>query len=182
MCLILVLDLDETLVFASAIKPQGDSIAVKVGRRRMFVRMRPGVVDLIKQISALFEVFFFTASSREYANQIIDAIAPDTPESHRFFRESCVTRCGYPVKDLRLLERPMSRILIVDDMEGSALMQPKNLIRVSPWYGDDNDKVLIEQLMPVLLGIACEADLPTACLRVMDQQQFPELFTSQLIA
>ena len=67
-------------------------------------------------------------------------------------------------------------------MEGSALMQPKNLIRVSPWYGDDNDKVLIEQLMPVLLGIACEADLPTACLRVMDQQQFPELFTSQLIA
>ena len=117
MCLILVLDLDETLVFASAIKPQGDSIAVKVGRRRMFVRMRPGVVDLIKQISALFEVFFFTASSREYANQIIDAIAPDTPESHRFFRESCVTRCGYPVKDLRLLERPMSRILIVDDSD-----------------------------------------------------------------
>lgn len=175
-------DLDETLVFSSPIRPDGEAISVKVGRRRMFVRMRPGVIDFIQTVSSFFEVFFFTASSREYANQIIDAIAPETPEDHRFFRDSCITYCGYPVKDLRLLERPMDRILIVDDMEGSALMQPNNLIRISPWHGDESDGVLMEQLMPVLLGIACEPDLPSACMKYMNQYQVSQLFASQLAA
>jgi hypothetical protein len=88
--------------------------------------------------------------------------------------------CGYPVKDLRILGRALNTILLIDDLEGSALMQPGNLVRVAPWHGDENDSVLMEQLLPILREIAGEKDLPQAMLNVMDRMQCRDLFTSKI--
>ena len=176
----IVFDLDETLVFSSPIKPQGESIAIRVGRRKIYVRVRPGTMEMIKAVSHVFDVYFFTASNHEYANQIINAIAPGTPASNRFFRENCTTKCGYSVKDLTLIGKPLSRILMVDDTEGSAMMQPRNLVRISPWYGNEEDRVLMSQLLPALMRIACEADLPSAFLDHSKECHLSELFVSQM--
>jgi Dullard-like phosphatase family protein len=173
---ILVLDLDETLIFAVAIRPIADHISVRVGRRRMFVLLRPGLSQFLTSISAFFDLYFFTASAKEYANQIIDAISPETPSERRFFREHCFNWCGYPVKDLRALKRPLERMLLVDDMEGSALGQPQNLIRISPWNGNDQtDSVLLDQLLPLLKSVANERNLPAAAFNVAKQKGWKNL-------
>lgn len=174
-----VFDLDETLVCSSIIKPAGECVEIRVGRRKVYIRVRPGVREMIKKISEFFDVFFFTASERQYANQIIDAIAPETPESHRFFRDSCKCQFGYSVKDLKLIGRPLSRVLIVDDLEGSAIMQPKNLVRIAPWMGDKDDNIITYQLCPLLLRIACEADLPSAFQDHKRECELPGIYMSQ---
>jgi hypothetical protein len=113
----------------------------------------------------------------QYANAIIDTIAPDTPAERRFFRQDCASSCGYPVKDLRLLGRPLHRVVIVDDVEGSALWQPNNLIRIQPWYGQDaNDAVLMEELWPLLERIAEHGDLLLALSGALKKNGFANLY------
>jgi Dullard-like phosphatase family protein len=177
----LVFDLDETLIFSSAISPNCASIPIRVGRRRMYVRQRPGLADFLDAVSRRFDLFFFTASERDYANQIIDAIAPKTPHDHRFFRDSCATRSGYSVKDLRLIKRPLTHVLIIDDIEGSALLQPQNLVRIAPWYGKEDDDVLSAQLLPILIECAGEGDLPRAFRNYVAQKQLDSIHPSRSI-
>jgi Dullard-like phosphatase family protein len=182
-CPAIVLDLDETLISTSLIRPESESIAIRVRRRQLFVRPRPGLSHFIKSLSDSFDIYFFTSSAREYANPIIDAIAPETPGERRFFRDSCIPYCGYPVKDLRLLGRPLSRVLLIDDLEGSALMQPENLIRVSAWQGiDESDNVLIQQLLPALIDIAQESDLRIAFMNSAQRHQYHGLFLSSMVS
>jgi Dullard-like phosphatase family protein len=179
----LVLDLDDTLVATTFIRPCTETFAIRVRRRQFFARLRPGLLSFIKTVSEDYDLFFFTASAREYGDPIIDIISPETPRERRFFRDSCSPCCGYPVKDLRLLGRPLSRILLIDDLEGSALMQPANLVRVSPWQGsDEGDCVLLGQLLPILREIARERDLPQAIRDAMSRNQCRDLFASKIPA
>jgi Dullard-like phosphatase family protein len=174
---VLVLDLDETLVCSVAIRPAMDHIAIRVGRRRVYVISRPGLPQFLTSISLLFDVCFFTASVKEYADQIIDAIAPQTPPERRFFRDSCTAYGGYPVKDLHTVKCSMDRVLLIDDVEGSALWQPENLIRISPWQGSDRtDSVLMAQLLPVLLAVAHEKNLPAMAIRRVRETGPQDLF------
>jgi Dullard-like phosphatase family protein len=174
------LDLDETLIFSSAISPKSASIPIRIGRRRVYVRQRPGLADFLDTVSRRFDLFFFTASDRDYANQVIDAIAPKTPHDHRFFRDSCTTRCGYPVKDLRLIKRPLTGVLIIDDVEGSALFQPQNLVKIAPWYGKEDDNVLSAELLPILIECAGEGDLPRAFRNSVAQKQLDSVHPSSV--
>jgi Dullard-like phosphatase family protein len=156
----LVFDLDETLVWCTAIKPSfDDCFPIKIQRRRMFVQMRPGLLEFLREIKRTYDVFFFTASQPDYANQIIDQIAPSVPPSHRFFRNSCQSASGYLVKDLRILNLPLSQTILIDDTAGSALAAPRNFIRISAWSGDRADNILMNRLLPFLESIACENDL-----------------------
>jgi RNA polymerase II subunit A small phosphatase-like protein len=179
----LVLDLDDTLITTTFIRPSTENFPIRVRRRKFFAALRPGVLSFIKTVSVDYDLFFFTASAREYGDPIIDIISPETPRERRFFRDSCSPCCGYPVKDLRLLGRPLNRILLIDDLEGSALMQPGNLVRVSPWRGtDDNDTVLLGQLLPLLREITNEDDLPSAIMNSMNRNPYQDLFASKIPA
>ncbi|OHT04826.1 NLI interacting factor-like phosphatase family protein [Tritrichomonas foetus] len=178
---VLVLDLDETLVYSSPLKMNSDSIPIRVGRRRVFVQFRPGLFDFLQAISQIYEIFFFTASAEAYANQIIDRILPETPVNHRFFRQSCRCFHGYPVKDLNLINRPLNKVLIVDDLEGSALLHLNNLVRISPWIGDPNDQVLINQLLPALQSSAFESDIPKAFQKMAERNMFTDLSSPKLV-
>jgi Dullard-like phosphatase family protein len=177
----IVFDLDETLIWTSQIQPATESISFRVRRRRLFATPRPGLACFLKSISEVFDVYFFTASAPAYANPIIDAIAPGTASDHRFFRENCVAYCGYPVKNLLLLNRPLSSILLVDDSAGSALLQPANLVLISPWEGTKpNDNVLLGHLLPFLLELAPEPDLPKALAHLANRNSRTDLSPLQM--
>jgi Dullard-like phosphatase family protein len=177
----LVLDLDETLIATTFLRPSTENFPIRVRRRQLFARPRPGLISFIKTVSQDYDVFFFTASCPEYGDPIIDQIAPGTPAERRFFRDRCSPFCGYPVKDLRLLGRPLTQVLLIDDLEGSALLQPENLVRVSPWQGvNETDTVLLGQLLPVLQEIAAESDLPKAVARVIGRNRSNDLFVSRI--
>lgn len=168
---VIVLDLDDTIISSSLIKMKPSSFAVKVGNRRYaYINTRPGFLEFIKEIKNKFEVFFFTASTKAYGNQIIDIISPDTPSSHRLFRNSCENISGYLVKDLRKINRPLNKIILIDDLQGSALLQPENLVHITSWYDDENDTVLLNQLLPILQRIEKSNNLSTTFKKIISQE------------
>lgn len=59
----------------------------------------------------------FTASHEAYANAVADYLDPQhSLFSYRYFRESCFkTNEGY-IKDLRLIDRPMGSMLLIDNV------------------------------------------------------------------
>ena len=68
-------------------------------------------------MSKLFEITVFTASHSIYANEVINYLDPNNEYiSHRLFRESCLeTDDGLFIKDLRIINRDLSQIVIVDN-------------------------------------------------------------------
>jgi Dullard-like phosphatase family protein len=151
----LVLDLDETLVHTSLIAPRsGDYFPVRAHRRQIFVQSRPGLPEFLARVQRIYDVFFFTASPLEYADPMITKIAPRVRACRRFFLDSCTPVSGYLAKDLSVLRRPLSHMLLVDDIAGSALLNPENLVRIKPWNGDPADRVLLDDLLPLLEDVA----------------------------
>jgi RNA polymerase II subunit A small phosphatase-like protein len=155
-----VFDLDETLVHSTLIAPRsGQFFQMRVHRRHVFVQTRPGLSDFLTRIQKIYDVYFFTASLPEYADPIIDKIAPGVRRCRRFFRDSCKTFSGYFVKDLSILRRPIGQTLLIDDIAGSALVNQANLIRVKPWMGDPTDSLLMDRLLPLLERVAVYSDV-----------------------
>jgi len=177
----LVLDLDETLVFSTQLPTRHNSFPIRVGRCMAYVRIRPGTIEFIEKVSQFYEVFFFTASCKDYANKIIDKIAPEIDRNHRLFRESCTDYNGMFIKDLKILKRPLNRALLVDDIASSGLFQPPNHIRILPWFGDETDNVLLEELLPLLLSIPAEDNIPRAMHKNYEESNYNSLFLSKLI-
>lgn len=174
---IVAIDLDDTLIYSYDLRPNREHICVKVGRCRVYIVFRPGVIEFLQKINEFYELFIFTASDKVYGNKVIDAIAPYIDTQHRLFRDSCISAHGYQIKDLRKLERPLNRVLLVDDMCASAYYQQSNLVRIAPWSGDPNDTVLLHQLLPALTRISQEFDLPTTAMQLLSTKVFPSLFT-----
>jgi RNA polymerase II subunit A small phosphatase-like protein len=121
---LLVLDLDETLVFARA----GPVV------------LRPHVHEFLDAVSAEFdEVAVFTAGTREYAEPIIDALGI---VGRRLYRDACTPVAGGAyAKDLRRLvsERDLARTLLVDNMPVSYSLQPWCGVPIVGFDGTDSD-------------------------------------------
>jgi hypothetical protein len=80
------------------------------------------------------------------------------------------------VKDLSYLARPIDSVILIDDVIGSGLLQPRNVIGVKPWMGDPTDSLWNETLLPLLLGIGeYSGDLVTTIRREIAEGKFPQL-------
>ena len=81
------------------------------------INVRPYAKNVIKQLSNYFEIIVFTASHGCYANKVLDFLDPKNKYiSHRLFRENCVlTEEGIYVKDLRVINRKLSDMILVDN-------------------------------------------------------------------
>jgi hypothetical protein len=139
------------------------------------VQLLPGLAEFVARLQQPYDVFFFTASHPDYANQIINAIAPSVRPSCWYFKDSCQTEGGYLVKDLAVLRRPLAQTLVIDDVEGSALANPMNLVRVTPLAGDMSDNILIGQLLPLLEHAVIGADLPARVRNMLVREQSASL-------
>ena len=81
------------------------------------INIRPYCKLILQEMSKLFEVMVFTASHACYANVVLDYLDPNHQYiQHRLYRDSCIqTDEGFYVKDLRVINRPLSDMLIVDN-------------------------------------------------------------------
>lgn len=153
----LVLDLDETLVHSS-FKPVSYydfSIAVEVEGKlcNVYVIKRPGVDQFLQAMAKVFEVVVFTASLRKYADPLLDILDQDRIIRHRRYRESCRQMEGGLVKDLAMLGRDLSKVLIVDNSPHSYILQPANAIPIGTFIDDQRDRQLLD-LIPDLEQIS----------------------------
>jgi CTD small phosphatase-like protein 2 len=55
------------------------------------------------------------------------------------FRESCIEKEGIFFKDLRLINRDLAKVILVDNNLNSFSLQPNNGIPIKSWFDDPDD-------------------------------------------
>lgn len=163
--LLLVLDLDETLVYATEV-PLAAEADYEVPP--YFIYLRPGVREFVRSVSSLFRLAVWTSSSPAYARAICPLVF-DQPEFLEFVWASdrCTptrhfeTDSWCNAKPLRKLKRrgfELSRVLVVDDSPEKHTRNYGNLVAISPFTGDPNDDELVH-LSKYLEQLASHADV-----------------------
>lgn len=98
-----MIDLDETLVHYVENEKKG----------KFFIR--PYTQTFLETLSKYFELIIFTAAKREYADWILDKLDLNEFISHRLYRTHTIFENGIYHKDLAILGRDLSKILIIDN-------------------------------------------------------------------
>ncbi|OMJ84470.1 hypothetical protein SteCoe_14425 [Stentor coeruleus] len=140
----LVLDLDETLVHSSEKLVSNPDATVVLSSennpRTLYVKFRPGLMEFLNKVLKFFELVIYTASSKEYAEQVINAFDPQRKIlKYRLYREDCIQIEGHFVKDLSRLGRDLSKIIIVDNSVTAFAYHLDNGIPIVSWFDDPND-------------------------------------------
>ena len=157
----LVLDLDETLmsfVYTDNEKKEGLS------------RLRPFLYNFLNLVKEYYEIITFTAATQSYADPILDAIEIKRGKyfNFRLYRNHCSIVNNIIVKDISLIGRDISKIIIVDNMQQNFKLQKENGILISSFWGEDsNDKSLL-QLGRILVTIATEMIGNNYCYDIRD--------------
>ena len=128
----LVLDIDETI-----------SHLVKLPFGNYFL-IRPGVIELLKELYNYYEIDIFTAALQHYADNILNKLDKENKYfSHRLYRCHCNWEEGKSVKKLSLIGRDLNKIVFIDDIERNAKYNMENLILVSKWSDNIYDDEII---------------------------------------
>lgn len=112
--------LSETLVH-STLEPCPDAdfsflVNFNLKEHTIYVKCRPYLRDFLERVASLFETIIFTASQSIYAEQLLNVLDPKRKLfRHRVYRDSCVFVEGNYLKDLSVLGRDLSRVIIVDN-------------------------------------------------------------------
>ena len=153
---LLILDIDETLLFATE-KPLPHSSDYVVGPYSVY--KRPYVDQFLEAAAELFDLAVWTSSGEDYATRVIRPLFPN-PEVLQFVwsRDRCTRRFNhetqeeYWIKDLKKAVRAgfsLEQILVIDDSPEKLQRHYGNFIRVSPFAGEGDDEDLV-QLVPFL--------------------------------
>ena len=142
----LILDLDETLVHSSFSPFENNDIVLDVDFDGMmyniYVLVRPGAENFLKNISKFFEVVIFTASLSNYASPLLDILDPENNIKYRLYRDHCTFINGIYIKDLKKLNRNLKDLIIVDNSPLAYAFDIDNGLPIKTWYEDKNDDEL----------------------------------------
>ena len=185
----LVLDLDETLVHSTFKRIESPDVFLEVTVEDklvpIYVRCRPGLIQLLEAAYRHYEIVVFTASMEKYANPLLDILDPSGLVEARLFREHCQRMGSGYVKDLRPLGRDLSQVILVDvkpiqNSPDSYTLQPENAIPIRTYIDDEYDTELMK-LIPLLESLAKAPDVREALqkLNLTPNSLLPEIATQR---
>ena len=105
-----------------------------------------------------YEIVLYSPSIDGIAMPVVDNLDKHGCIMHRLFRESTLFKNGKYYKDLKSLNRPINRMVVLDDDPDAYIGEDiDNVIVVKP-YSDptDRDDKTLERITPLLLEIAKE--------------------------
>ena len=172
---ILVLDLDETLVYVTDtiknyfglpqikfeyyifdesekfIKENFNKLGIyKIKKSTSYLTIRPGFTKFINEVKKYYEqIIIFTSSQYSYAEEIIKIIDKKNIISKIYSRKDCSFYNDVFYKDLNKVSQDLSNVIIIDNYPESYLLQHFNGLPISSFVGDPKDNELLK-LLPIL--------------------------------
>lgn len=153
---LLVLDLDETLIFATE-----DTLGFPADHNIFgyHIYQRPFLVKFLDQCFEMFDVAVWSSASDDYVAQVVEVIFPK-PDQLKFVwgrSRATLPRFVDPYSEWPIDHRhyvkhlskvaakgwPLENILIVDDTPEKSARNYGNAIYPSPFEGDRNDSELV---------------------------------------
>ena len=162
----LVLELDDMLVHSAWDYKKGWKTA-----------KRPGLDYFLGYLSQYYEIVVFSRSSMAFAENTVAKLDPyHAFISYSLYKEVCRSKDGKLIKDLSLLNRDLSKVIIIDPDQDCYSMQPENAIPVNKWEGQ-KDNGLIE-LIPFLeyLATSHTKDVRNVLNSYNDKSKIPQEF------
>ena len=127
----LILSLDKTLSYKN--------------NKTNAIILRNGLFSFLSTIKPFFELILFSIDSQDFSYPIINMIENDKKYfDYKFYKDHCVLYKNNLIKDLTLIGRDLSKIIIVDNNETCFELNKENGIKISSFYGDNNDNKLFE--------------------------------------
>ena len=127
----LILSLDKTLSYKN--------------NKTNAIILRNGLFSFLSTIKPFFELILFSIDSKDFSEPIINMIENDKKYfDYKFYKDHCVLYKNNLIKDLTLIGRDLSKIIIVDNNETCFELNKENGIKISSFYGDNNDNKLFE--------------------------------------
>ena len=127
----LILSLDKTLSYKN--------------NKTKVIILRNGLFSFLSTIKPFFELILFSIDSQDVSYPIINMIENDKKYfDYKFYKDHCVLYKNNLIKDLTLIGRDLSKIIIVDNNETCFELNKENGIKISSFYGDNNDNKLFE--------------------------------------
>lgn len=106
--------------------------------------IRPHLFEFLKEMSRFYEMIIFTASTKEYADLILNLIDPNKEYfMHRLYRDNTTLVKFEVLKDLSILNRDLKKLIIIDNIPSNFRLQPDNGIHIKSWTNDIWDKQLL---------------------------------------
>jgi RNA polymerase II subunit A small phosphatase-like protein len=167
---LLILDLDETLIHASA-TPVREEFDFHIFQ--YFVYQRPSLADFLTTCAQHFKLAIWSSASDDYVQAIVERILPPGIHLEFVWGRSRCTPCTTPqlddygyynldgpssyeyAKRLKKVRRrgfSLAQTLIVDDTPAKAQQNYGNAIYIKPYLGSTEDEELIH-LLPYLLTL-----------------------------
>jgi RNA polymerase II subunit A small phosphatase-like protein len=147
--ILLILDLDETLVYATE-EPLGREHDFVVGPYAIY--RRPHLTEFLTSCSACFYLAVWSTASDDYVRAVVGRIMPPGVEpAFAWGHSRCVRRNDHEafeeefLKDLKKVKRAgyrLERVLIVDDTPRKVRRHYGNAIYVPPYLGQPQDEIL----------------------------------------
>lgn len=176
--LTVVLDLDETLVrscdrndvpiyleFAASMgkltKLEVECIGSSNASTWVVSFLRPGLYEFLERVSKLADVYIFTAGDPDYARPLLQLLDHEGKFFlGSYYRETTVATTVHDhVKDLTRLGVDLTRTVLVDNNPYSFLFQPDNGILCESFYGEPEDRHLLDVVLPTLHLLARVPDV-----------------------
>ena len=144
----LLISLDETLIYFKIDKKN------KNKNNKGIIQLRPWLIEFFNEIKPFYEIIAFSNGDKKYTDLIINSIDKNKIFfDNKLYRDHCVIINNDFVKDINILGKDISKIVIVDNIIQNYRMNIENGINIKSFYGEVNDKILVE-LGKILVGIA----------------------------
>jgi TFIIF-interacting CTD phosphatase-like protein len=147
--ILLILDLDETLIHATEKKLDIES---DFQYAEYYVYKRPNLIEFLTEMNQYFKLAVWSSADDNYVDDVVELIKPTEIEFEFVWaRSRCTTRRDYELdtyvreKRLKKVKKQGFRLeksLIVDDSPEKTRDNFGNAIYVLPFEGDQNDNEL----------------------------------------
>ena len=128
----LILDLDKTISYKNN----------KTGE----ITLRNGLFSFLSGLKPFYEIISFSLEPKNVCDTIINMIEQDKKYfDYKFYKEHSLLYENNLLKDLSLIGREISKMIIVDDEEVCFKLNKENGIKIAPFNGENgNDNKLFE--------------------------------------